>query len=287
MTGIALTALTLIAFASNSLLCRMALRGDLIDPLSFTALRLVSGAGVLLFASQVIPQPAASNDSKGSWVSGIALFTYAVSFSLAYLSLATGMGALILFGSVQVTMMAAALNSGENLSPIQWLGAVAAVGGLVYLVLPGLSAPDPLGAVLMGASGAAWGVYSIRGKGVSSPVAMTAGNFLRSSPLAVITSLMALRSAHLQPSGVLLALISGGLTSGVGYVLWYKALGKLTTTQASLVQLLVPVLAAFGGVVFLSEHVSTRLITSSALMLGGIALAVSKRHAIAAWNRRG
>ena len=278
------TAFTMVAFAANSLLCRMALGGPLIDPVSFTAVRLVSGALVLIPISRLVGESKSLQKTKGSWGSGFALFAYAAAFSLAYVSLSTGMGALILFGSVQVTMIGAALKSAENLEPAQWVGSVAAIGGLIYLVLPGISAPDPLGALLMCVSGIAWGVYTIRGKGVSSPVAITAGNFLRSAPMAIIVSAIALSGVNLEPSGILLALISGVVTSGLGYVLWYKALRSLTTTQASIVQLLVPVLAAFGGVAFLSEQMSARLIAASTLILGGVALAVLKRNPKASRN---
>ncbi len=271
-----LTAFTLIAFAANSLLCRMALGGDLIDPVSFTSFRLVSGALALSIISRVLPSPTAPRSPGGSWGSGFALFAYAAAFSLAYESLSTGMGALILFGSVQVTMIAAALKAGEQLRSVQWLGSAAALGGLVYLVLPGIAAPDPTGAFLMGLAGIAWGVYTIRGRGVAAPVGMTAGNFARSAPMALMTSAVALPSVHLEQSGILLALVSGVVTSGLGYVLWYRALRNLTTTQASVVQLLVPVLAAFGGVAFLSERVSVRLITASAMILGGVTMTVLK-----------
>jgi drug/metabolite transporter (DMT)-like permease len=283
-----LTAFTLIAFAANSLLTRMALDGGFIDPISFTALRLSSGALALVpigwlanSRTMTKPGPAATN---GTWGSGIALFAYAAAFSLAYVSLTTGTGALILFGAVQITMMSAALKSGERLGPLQWLGLTAAVGGLIYLVLPGLAAPDPLGALLMCVAGMAWGVYSLRGRGAAAPVAMTAGNFLRSAPLALIVSLVALRSAHWETAGIFLALTSGIITSGLGYILWYKALGGLTTTQASVVQLLVPVLAALGGVAFLSELLSLRLIIASGLILGGVGLAVLKRRPAPGYN---
>ena len=277
MIVIILTAFTLVAFATNSLLCRMALGWHLIDPVSFTTLRLVSGALALIPISRLVSESKTPHKTKGSWISGFALFAYAAAFSLAYVSLSTGMGALILFGAVQVTMIGAALKSGEKLGPAQWVGSTTALGGLIYLVLPGISAPDPLGALLMCVSGIAWGVYSIRGKGVSAPVAMTAGNFTRSGPMAIVASAVAFSAVHLEPFGTLLALISGVVTSGLGYVLWYKALRNLTTTQASVVQLVVPVIAAFGGVAFLSEQVSVRLIAASALILGGVALAVIKR----------
>jgi len=277
MIAVILTAFTLVAFAANSLLCRMALGGQLIDPVSFTTFRLVSGALALIPISRLVGETKTPQKAKGSWGSGFALFAYAAAFSLAYVSLSAGMGALILFSSVQVTMIGAALKSGERLGLEQWVGSAAAIGGLIYLVLPGISAPDPLGALLMCVSGIAWGVYSIRGKGVSAPVTMTAGNFTRSAPLAIMASAVAFSALHLEPLGILLALISGVVTSGLGYVLWYKALRSLTTTQASIVQLMVPVLAAFGGVAFLSEQVSVRLIAASALILGGVALAVIKR----------
>ena len=246
--------------------------------MSFTTIRLVSGALALVAISRLVAEPVAPQTTNGSWGSGFALFAYAGAFSLAYVSLSAGMGALVLFGSVQVTMLGAALASGERLTPAQWVGSVAAIGGLVYLVLPGISAPVPVGTLLMCVSGIAWGVYSIRGKGVSAPVAMTAGNFLRSAPFAIAASAVALSRVRLEPAGILLALASGIVTSGMGYVLWYKVLRSLTTSQASIVQLSVPVLAAFGGVAFLAEQVSTRLVAASALILGGVALAVLKGH---------
>lgn len=277
MIVVILTAFTLVAFAANSLLCRMALGGDLIDPMSFTTVRLVSGAMALILISRLVGvSKTQQKKTNGSWGSGFALFLYAAAFSLAYVSLSAGMGALILFGSVQVTMIGAALKSGEKLGPVQWLGSVVAIGGLVYLVLPGITAPDPIGALLMCASGIAWGLYSIRGRGVLAPIAMTAGNFTRAAPMAIIASAVALSSVSLQTKGIILAVISGVVTSGLGYVLWYKALRSLSITQASLVQLMVPVIAAFGGVAFLSEKVSGRLFIASALILGGVALAIVK-----------
>jgi drug/metabolite transporter (DMT)-like permease len=283
-----LTVFTLIAFAANSLLTRMALDSGFIDPLSFTTLRLSSGALALipigLLANARMAPRSAPTVTNGTWGSGLALFAYAAAFSLAYVTLTTGTGALILFGAVQITMISAAVKSGERLGLLQGIGLMAAVGGLIYLVLPGLAAPDPLGALLMGLAGMAWGIYSLRGKGAASPVAMTAGNFLRAAPLALAISLVALASAHWETTGILLALTSGVVTSGLGYILWYKALGGLTTTQASVVQLLVPVLAALGGVAFLSELLSLRLIIASGLILGGVALAVLKRRPVTRYN---
>jgi drug/metabolite transporter (DMT)-like permease len=282
MDIVLITGFTLLAFAANSLLCRMALGENVIDPVSFTAIRLFSGAVTLVAVSRFVPEPEEGRNRNGSWASGLALLSYAAAFSLAYVSLTTGMGALLLFGAVQVTMFGAAFMSGEKLSLARWLGSAAAVGGLVYLVLPGLAAPDPVGALLMCLAGVAWGVYSIRGRGVLAPVRMTAGNFVRTLPAVLVGIALALGAGvptrvHLEPSGIVLALISGAITSGLGYVLWYKALSKLATTQASVVQLLVPVLAALGGVAFLGEQMTLRLVVAGALVLGGVALAVVKR----------
>ena len=293
MWVVILTAFTLVAFAANSLLCRMALGGDLIDPVTFTTLRLGSGAAILLPLSRLVAEvpPAGSGGEKrglqGTWGSGLALFLYAIAFSLAYLSLDAGMGALILFGAVQATMIGAGLRSGERPHPVQWLGLAIALGGLVYLVSPGLAAPDPLGASLMFISGIAWGAYSVRGKGEAAPVSATTGNFVRTIPMVAVASALAFSWIRAEKAGVILALVSGTITSGLGYVLWYKVLRSLTTTRASILQLLVPVLAAFGGVVFLSERVSTRLAIASALILGGVATAVMPRTSEAKQSRPG
>jgi drug/metabolite transporter (DMT)-like permease len=278
MIVVLLTALTLLAFAANSILCRLALGAGLIDPASFTTLRLASGALVLLGLVRLTSTSATPPRRAGSWASGFALFAYAGAFSLAYVSLSAGMGALLLFGSVQVTMISAALKAGERLRIRQWLGSAAALGGLVYLVLPGISSPDPAGALLMCVAGIAWGVYSVRGRGASMPVAMTSGNFLRSTPFALVVSLALFSSVRLQVSGIVLALVSGSVTSALGYVLWYRVLRDLSTTQASVVQLLVPVLAALGGVLVLSEEISVRLVAGSVLILGGVTLAVIRRN---------
>jgi drug/metabolite transporter (DMT)-like permease len=277
-----LTALTLVAFAANSLLCRMALGAELIDPVSFTTLRLLSGAAILVPIARYTARARSASADTGSWGSGVALFVYAIAFSLAYVSLETGLGALILFGAVQVTMLTAGLKSGERPHAFEWLGLVVALGGLVYLVLPGITAPNPLGAILMAASGIAWGVYSIRGKDSNAPIAATSGNFVRTIPLAIVASAIAYSWIRYESPGVTLAVLSGAITSGLGYVLWYRALRNLTASRAALVQLLVPVLAAFGGVVFLAEDVSLRLVIASALILGGIAVAVVRRRSLPA-----
>lgn len=282
-----LTTFTLIAFAANSLLCRMALGWELIDPASFTTLRLLSGAAILLPVAHLTNESPPPEEGRGSWSSAWALFVYAAAFSLAYVSLDTGMGALLLFGAVQVTMIGAGVKSGERPPLFQWAGLVVALGGLVFLASPGISAPDLPGTVLMLVSGIAWGVYSLRGKQVLAPVLMTRGNFVRTVPLALILSALAFSYVHVERRGMILAIVSGAVTSGLGYVLWYRALRGLTTTQASIVQLLVPILAAFGGVVFLAEQVSVRLTVSSVLILGGVALAVAFRAGKAAISPAG
>ena len=273
-----LTAITLVAFAANSLLCRMALAPDLIDPVAFTAIRLGSGVAVLIPLSLLIAESRPSGRSAGSWKSGLALFVYAMAFSLAYVSLETGMGALILFGSVQATMIGVGLWRGERPQLPEWLGLVVAMAGLVYLVLPGIAAPDPVGAVLMMASGIGWGVYSLRGKSGSAPVAATAGNFARALPLAIAGLLIAGGRLHATPRGVALAVTSGAVTSGLGYVIWYLALRGLTATRAAIVQLAVPVIAAAGGIVVLAEEPTLRLALASVLILGGVGGAILARE---------
>ncbi|RPI28643.1 MAG: DMT family transporter [Acidobacteria bacterium] len=272
-----LTGITLLAFAANSLLCRTALGAGLIDPVSFSTLRLVSGAIVLVPLAWLTGKSRLEAKAKGSWGSSLALFIYAIAFSLAYVSLDAGMGALILFGAVQATMVGMGLKSGEQLHAVQWLGLISALGGLTYLFSPGIAAPDPVGVLLMLSAGVAWGLYSVRGRRAAAPVSSTAANFLRAVPISAGASLLALSFIHAQPAGIILAVVSGGLTSGLGYVLWYKALRGLTTTQAAVVQLLVPILAAFGGIAFLGERLSVRLAISSALILGGVAVAALSR----------
>ena len=273
---ILLTAISLIAFAANSLLCRMALGNGLIDPVSFTMLRLVSGMLILIPVSKLLSEPSSTNKQGAAWVSGLALFCYAGAFSLGYVTITASMGTLILVGAVQITMLGWALVRGEKLGALRWLGSAISMGGLVYLVLPGVSAPDPIGALLMLISGTAWGVYSIRGRGAPSPISMTAKNFLWATPIAFLASLMFHSSVHLETRGILLAVCSGSVTSALGYIIWYRALRHLSTSAASIVQLLIPVLTAFGGVLFLSEVITTRLLIASALILGGVAMGFFK-----------
>ena len=268
-----LTVLALVAFAGNSVLCRLALADSSIDAASFTTVRLVSGAIALLIilsATSRGTRPA----SYGSWMSAAMLFLYAACFSFAYISLDTGIGALILFGMVQATMVAGALMAGDRPTVAEWLGWLLAIGGFVYLVSPGLTAPSPGGSALMAIAGIAWGIYSLRGRNESFALAGTTYNFVRSVPLVLVVSAFSLQDLHLTTNGVVLAILSGTITSGVGYAVWYTALQSISSMQAAMVQLSVPVLAAAGGILLLSESISLRLFVSSLLILGGIFLAI-------------
>jgi drug/metabolite transporter (DMT)-like permease len=271
-----LTMAAMAAFASNSLLNRLALGQGTIDAVSYTTIRLTSGA-VTLFVIAFLQKDHGKDFLRGSWISAAFLFLYAITFSFAYLSLTTGTGALILFGSVQVTMLMVALRSGERPRLLEWIGLILAFGGLVYLVFPGLSAPPPLGSALMMVAGISWGFYSVRGRGTQNPLASTAGNFIYSIPMILAVLCIAFQTISISSDGILYAILSGALASGCGYVIWYAALRGLTTTRAATVQLSVPVIAAWSGVIFLAEQVSTRLLIAGALILGGIALAVSSR----------
>lgn len=273
-----LTALAMIAFAGNSLLCRFALRQTAIDAASFTLIRVVSGAVCLWLIVHLRKGPSAK---AGSWPSALALFGYAALFSFAYLRLTAGTGALLLFGAVQATMILWALRKGERLRLGQLAGLLLALAGLVTLVLPGLSAP-PLGAaLLMLGAGIAWGVYSLRGKGAGDPLRATAGNFLRATPMAALLTIMMLGSTNFDRTGVCYAIVSGALASGIGYAIWYTALPALKASGAATVQLSVPVLAAAGGIVFLGEQLTLRFVLASAAVLGGIALVIIERRAAA------
>jgi len=272
------TGLTLVAFASNSLLCRLALAGGHIDPATFTEVRLASGIVALLLVvgwRQSHKKAGTRVRTTGSWFSGAALFLYAIAFSYAYVSLDAGTGALILFGAVQVTMIGWALFVGEHPRPMEWVGLIAAFLGLVYLVFPGVSAPSPVGAVLMAGAGIAWGVYSLRGRGGDRPMVDTAGNFLRTLPAVAVLALLSYRHMMVSAEGIGLAVLSGALASGLGYVIWYVALKGLTSTQAATVQLAVPVIAGLGGVVLLDETLTLRLVLAALMILGGIALALA------------
>lgn len=270
-----LTCLAMIAFAGNSLLCRQALKYTAIDPASFTAIRLISGALVLWILVRMKHDAPAG---EGSWISAIALFAYAAGFSFAYVSLSAGTGALLLFAAVQVTMISFGVWAGERLHLLQIVGVMLAFGGLVGLLLPGLSAPPLSGAMLMVGAGIAWGVYSLRGKGAGDPTRVTAGNFLRAVPVTVVLSLLMFRFVSVDIAGVGFAIASGALASGLGYAIWYTVLPALKNTSAASVQLSVPVIAALGGIVFLSEPLTLRLILASVAILGGIALVILQKR---------
>jgi drug/metabolite transporter (DMT)-like permease len=320
-----LTLLAMIAFASNSLLCRAALKQTNIDAASFTFIRIFSGAVALWIVLQTrrklildrtasplvdrseavtsFPSPPAYSvlrrgrqssprgrggpfslrekvgmRAAGNWTSALALFAYAAAFSFAYNTLSAGTGALLLFGAVQATMILWGFRKGERLHAIQIVGLIVAVAGLLVLVFPGLSAPPLVGSILMLAAGVAWGVYSLRGKGLPDATASTAGNFLRAVPFAALVSVIMLPKMHLDSLGVTYAVISGAITSGLGYVIWYAALAGLKAASAATVQLSVPILAATGGILLLGEPVTLRYVIASAAVLGGIFLVVIEKR---------
>ncbi|MGR9117463.1 MAG: DMT family transporter [Gammaproteobacteria bacterium] len=270
-----LTSLAMLAFAGNSLLCRVALKDTGIDAASFTTLRLISGAVVLWLIARLDRRTPVG---KGNWLSAFSLFAYAAGFSFAYVSLPAATGSLLLFGAVQATMVCHGIWVGERLLRPQIFGLVLALGGLVGLLLPGLSAPPLIGSVLMLGAGVAWGVYSLRGKGSGDPTRVTAGNFLRSVPITAALSVLMINNVSLDSAGIWYAILSGALASGIGYVIWYTALPMLKATQAATVQLSVPVIAALGGIVFLDESLTLRLVLASAAIIGGIALVILEKQ---------
>jgi drug/metabolite transporter (DMT)-like permease len=266
--------MTMLAFAANSVLCRLALKETSIDAASFTTVRILSAVAMLWLLMRWQRQ---SPLEHGSWRSALALFIYAATLSFAYRTIDTGAGALMLFGAVQATMILAGYIAGERMGNWQSIGFAAALTGLVILVLPGAHAPSVLNSVLMLASGIAWGIYSLFGRGATNPSASTAGNFLRAAPLTIGLSFLALPWLRLDAHGVLYAVLSGALTSGLGYVLWYRVLQHMRAMTASTVQLSAPVIAALGGVVLMNEAVTASLLIASVLILGGIALVLRTR----------
>jgi drug/metabolite transporter (DMT)-like permease len=282
----------MIAFASNSLLCRAALRQTHIDAASFTFVRLFSGAAALWIIVEARKRYTVGRQNSataqelpkitwiepGNWTSAFALFVYAAFFSFAYDSLSAGTGALLLFGAVQATMIFWGLRRGEQMDAIQIAGLIVAMTGLIVLLFPGLSAPPLIGSLLMLGAGVAWGVYSLRGASARDAIAATAGNFLRAIPFAILTSLIAVRSAHLNSLGLIYAVISGAVTSGLSYVIWYTVLPGLKATSAATVQLSVPVLAAAGGIILLHEPVTLRYVLASLAVLGGIFLVIIEKR---------
>ena len=271
--SIVLTILAMTAFAGNSLLCRAALKDTQIDAATFTTIRIVSGAAALW----VIVRMRGGPPGSGSWLSAFWLFAYAAGFSFAYISLTAATGALLLFGAVQATMIGYGLWKGERLAAIQWSGLVVAIAGLGVMLLPGASAPAPMGAALMIFAGISWGFYSLRGRGAGDPTRVTAGNFLRAVPMAILVSAIMWSRLQVDAAGVAYAMASGAVTSGVGYAIWYTALPALKATAAATVQLSVPVIAALGGVALLGEALTLRLVLCSIAILGGIALVVRRR----------
>ena len=266
-----LTLVAMIAFAGNSLLCRLALKQTAIDAASFTFIRIFSGAVALWL---IVKMRKGAWREAGNWPSALALFAYAAGFSFAYVNLSAGTGALLLFGAVQATMILCGLRKGERLRARQLLGLGLALTGLVALLFPGLSAPPLSGSILMLGAGVAWGIYSLRGRAVGDPATATAGNFLRAVPLAAALSITLLPWARLDRAGIAYAALSGAIASGAGYVIWYTALPGLKAASAATVQLSVPVLAAAGGILLLGEPLTLRFLFASMAVLGGIALVV-------------
>jgi drug/metabolite transporter (DMT)-like permease len=268
---ILLTTLAMLAFAANSVLARLAFATAGAEPMSYTGIRLASGALVLfaLLAVRLAPLKPA-----GSWPAAAALFGYAIAFSVAYLMLGAGTGALILFASVQLGILGWAIYRGDRPGPLEWLGLALAFAGFVWLVAPGLVAPDPLGAALMVASGLCWAAYTLMGRGSSSPLGDTAGNFVRTLPLAAIVILAGILAHPPTLGAAAYAVASGAIASGLGYAIWYAALPMLTRTRAAIVQLTVPAIAALGGIVFIGESLTPRLLVATLAIIGGIALAL-------------
>lgn len=275
MKAVLLTSFALLCFAFNSILCRLALRGEEIDASSFTAVRIISGAIVLYILSAAFSK---GSGRSGSWQSALFLFGYAAAFSFAYLSLTAATGALLLFGAVQLTMVAVSIANGERPRRFEWIGMAIAFGGLIYLALPGLQAPPLVSSVLMTAAGAAWGFYTLSGKGVTDPLAATAGNFARAVPFALVPLVFFAGSLKISVHGAILAALSGAVASGVGYAVWYAVLKYHSATRAAVLQLSVPAIAAVGGIVFLAEAFTPRFAIASVLILGGIAMTIFGRR---------
>lgn len=269
-----MTLLAMLAFAGNSLLCRLALKTTSIDAASFTGIRLLSGALILLAITGIVRKKISGS---GDWLSALALFSYAAGFSFAYLKLSAATGALLLFVAVQASMIGYGIYRGERLRSLQLCGLALAFSGLLALLLPGLSAPPISSALMMMLAGIAWGIYSLRGKSANDAIAVTAGNFLRTIPFAILLWCLLFANASLDKAGIIYAIGSGALASGMGYAIWYTVLPALKTSTAATVQLSVPAIAAIGGIVLLDEHASLRLLLASIAILGGIALVVLRK----------
>ncbi len=277
-TTIVLTTLAMLAFAANSVLCRLALADSTIDAASFTAVRTISGAAILLVLFSLSASArGTSAPFKPRAFQIFSLVGYMVFFSFAYITLAAGTGALILFGAVQITMFLVALKQGDHFPPLAWVGLVMAVAGLIYLVSPGLSAPDPIGAIFMAIAGVSWGVYSLLGRGAGNPLQATMSNFLYAAPITILLVLLMMDDLYLTPFGIGMAVLSGALASGCGYAIWYAALKGLTASRAATVQLTVPAIAALGGAFLLSEDITLRLAIAGFVTLGGVGIVLSQK----------
>ena len=273
---VALTLLALVAFASNSLLTRLALGSRQLDAAGFTAIRLASGA--VMLALLVLAQARSLRALRGGGVAGpLALFVYAAPFSFAYLRIGAAVGALVLFGVVQLTMIGVGIARGERLTALMWIGLVLAAGGLLVLTLPAVARPDPVGVLLMAVAGVAWAVYTLVGRGTTDPLAANARSFVWSTPLAMLLVAVARGPVTATGRGIALAVVSGAVASALGYAVWYRALPRLTVTQAAVAQLSVPVIAALGAVLMLGETLSVRLVVSGVLVLAGVAIVLSAR----------
>lgn len=270
---IACTSFALLAFAGNSVLCRLALGQNIIDAASFTVIRLLSGI-IILIALMTVTRKSGETHSKGNWLAASMLFLYAAAFSFGYISLDTGTGALILFGTVQITMIIASVMLGNRMYFSDWLGLFIAFSGFIYLVIPTLTTPSSTGVILMAISGIAWGGYTLLGRSSKNPLSDTTYNFLRTLPLVLVLLVFTFKDSNLTSQGILLAVLSGAIASGLGYFIWYVALRGLSVTQAAVVQLFVPVIAAIGGVMFTSEQITLRLVESSILVLGGVLIVI-------------
>jgi drug/metabolite transporter (DMT)-like permease len=270
-----LIVLAMLAFAGNSLLCRIALRDTAIDAASFTAIRIAAGA---LMLAVLLRSRGSRPMQGGSWLAALMLFSYAAFFSFAYREMSAATGALLLFGAVQMTMMGFGLFSGERLGALKIAGLLIALGGLIALLLPGLAAPPLTGAAFMVVAGVSWGVYSILGRQLGNPTAATGGNFMRAVPFAAALALAGRSHSAVDLHGALYAALSGAITSGLGYALWYAALPSLKSTQAAIIQLSVPAIAALGGALLLAEPITSRLLIASAAILGGIAITITAKR---------
>lgn len=279
------TALALIAFAGNSVICRIALGENAIDAASFTSIRLLAGIVMLIIIVKLMKINRTKSASTG-WKAPMYLFIYALTFSYAYISLDTGIGALILFGAVQITMILKGVISGTKLHYFEWAGITCAFSGFVYLLSPSLTSPTLLGFILMAMSGIAWGFYTLEGKKAGNPIANTANNFIRTLPMIIILVLFTIQQAELSQHGIFLAILSGALTSAIGYALWYIALEALSSIQAGVLQLLVPVIAAMGGVVFSQEYISMHLFISSIIILSGILIVILGKYSAMIFKRK-